>query len=250
MKIIYWENIISQHKVPYWNFLAKSDKVAQFILVVEQELSEDLKSQGWENGFESNAKSELIVNPSESKIIDLFKNNIEDSYHVFSGIRAIPMVFNAFKISLSFPVHRILLTERVNLFGIRILTRRLATLFIERKYIKHYDIVLGSGSKTKEWYLECGIKELHFFPFMYSVSYPKTVEIPTTIHKPVRFVFIGRLIKLKGLDVLFLALGKLSNMNWVLDIYGDCTDNENYVRQLQKLKIEKKVNFKGVKSNK
>ena len=163
MKIIYWENIISQHKVPYWNFLAKSDTVSKFILVVEQGLNDELKKQGWQDDFVESSKSELVVNPSQSKILEILENNLEDSFHVFSGIKAIPMVFSAFKLSLNLPIHRILLTETVNLNRVRGVTRRLYSFINERKFLKYYDIVLGSGLSTQNWYLENGLQSEKFY---------------------------------------------------------------------------------------
>ncbi len=251
MKIIYWENIISQHKVPYWNFLAKSDKVSQFILVVEQVLGDDLKSQGWESELESHSKLEVIVNPSESKIIDLFKNNIENSYHVFSGIRAIPMVFTAFKLSLSFPVHRILLTETINLNGVRGITRRLYAVINERKYLKYFDLILGSGLSTQKWYLENGFRSDNFYSFLYCVDYPKKQYNEDFFIKKSKFqlLFVGQLIERKGLDVLINALGLISNFNWHLDVYGKGIDEDKYVKLTEKHKLVSKITFKGTINN-
>ena len=249
MKIIFWENIISQHKVPYWNFLSNSDKVTKFILVVEELLTENLKNQGWVNEFVPSCKAELIVNPSDSIIINILENNVSESYHFFSGIRANPMVYNAFKLSLKYPINRILLTERVNLYGFRSITRRFASLLIERKYINKYNIVLGSGSKTKEWYEECGVNSNNFYSFLYCVSRNNKHNIKIENRDYCHFIFIGRLTKLKGLDVLFKSLSKIKNLNWKLDLYGENLDNIDYSIQLQKLGIESKITFKGTKSN-
>lgn len=248
MKIIFWENIISQHKVPYWNYLTKSNKISQFILVVEESLSDNLIKQGWENELEVGSKLDLIIHPSDAQILEILKNNIADSYHIFSGIRAIPMVFTAFKMSWAFPIHRILLTESVNLNGKRGFTRRLAALFIERKYLNHYDIVLGSGYNTKAWYLECGLKPLHFYPFMYAIESDdlKKTQIPT---EPYKMIFIGQLIKRKGLDILLKSLATLKNLHFTLDIYGAGEMKLVFKTLSQSLGLENKVNFKGVVNN-
>lgn len=251
MKIIYWENIISQHKVPYWNFLAKSDMVSKFILVVEQGLNDELKKQGWQNDFVESSKSELVVNPSQSKILEILEINTEDSFHIFSGIRAIPMVFSAFKLSLNLPIHRILLTETVNLNGVRGITRRLYSFNNERKFLKYYDIVLGSGLSTKKWYLENGLKQENFYSFLYSVEYPKEklVKKLTAESTGLQFIFIGQLIERKGLDVLLKALSSISELSWHLDVYGRGDNEDDYRTLVKEYKLESKITFKGTVNN-
>lgn len=251
MKIIFWENIISQHKVPYWNFLAKSDKVSKFTLVVEQELNEELKKQGWEDDFVESSKSILIVNPSLSKILEILKKDQKDSFHIFSGIRAIPMVFSAFKLSLNLPIRRILLTETVNLNGARGFTRRLYSFSNERRFLKYYDLVLGSGLSTQKWYLENGLQPEKFYPFLYSVQYTKEKAVQKLAAESVdmQFVFIGQLIERKGLDILLKSLSSMSKLSWHLDVYGKGIKEDEYVNLVKEYKLDSKITFKGTVNN-
>jgi len=41
-----------------------------------------------------------------------------------------------------------------------------------------------------------------------------------------RFVYIGRISKVKGLDIVLKAFSRLSNKNWELDIYGNVGDKD------------------------
>ena len=249
MKIVFWENIVSQHKLPYWNFLANSDKVQAFTLVVEQELGDDLKIQGWESDWTKSPRINLICNPLKTKLIEIFDNSNQNTYHVFSGIRANPMVFNAFKTSLNYQVNRILLTETINLNGIRKITRRLFACFNERKYGNYFDLVLGSGTTTQSWYLENGIQKIHFYPFLYCVNTPLlTNDIPSKSNT-IQLVFIGQIIERKGLDILLKALNQLKNDNWHLTIYGAGNDLNKHLDWVNKNNLETKITFKGTISN-
>lgn len=251
MKIIYWENIISQHKVPYWNFLAKSDTVSKFILVVEQGLNDELKKQGWQDDFVESSKSELVVNPSQSKILEILEKDKEDSFHIFSGIRAIPMVFSAFKLSLNLPIHRILLTETVNLNGVRGVTRRLYSFMNEKKFLRYYDLVLGSGLSTQKWYLENGLQPEKFYSFLYSTEYPKekVVQKLAAESAGLQLIFIGQLIERKGLDILLKALSYISTLNWHLDIYGRGIKEDDFINLVKEYNLESKITFKGTVNN-
>ncbi|MCK8480553.1 glycosyltransferase [Psychroserpens algicola] len=249
MRIVFWENIVSQHKLPYWNALAASPKVSKFVLVVEELLYEKLKKQGWENDVKESDTFELHINPSNDSITALLQEDIDTSYHVFSGIRAIPMVLNVLQLSLAYPIRRILLTESLNLIGSRAVTRRLASVFIERRYLKHYDIVLGSGANTKSWYVECGVKPANFYPFLYSIE---TLNASNVVEKSptMRFLFIGQLIQRKGLDVLLQSLSKVKHSNWTLDVYGEGEDEATLSSLITDLKLTDKVNMHGVVTNK
>ena len=62
-----------------------------------------------------------------------------------------------------------------------------------------------------------------------------------------RFVFLGRLNKTKGLYLLLDALQSVKNANWLLDIYGQ-TEDESYLQQCITLanKMPGQVFFKKV----
>ncbi len=250
MRIVFWENIVSQHKLPYWNALAASNDVTKFVLVVEELLYKKLEKQGWESHVNESDKFEMHVNPSIEKIEVLLQEDMQNSYHVFSGIKAIPLVYNAFQLSLKYPLHKLLLTETVNINGSRAITRRLASFLIERRYQKKYDIVLGSGASTQNWYLECGVKPENFYSFLYSIEDVEAVDVKPKTSDVVKFLFIGQLINRKGLDVLLQSLSKVTLPNWSLDVYGDGEEKQTIFNLIQELHLKDKVHLNGVVSNK
>ena len=250
MRIVFWENIVSQHKLPYWNALAASSEVTKFVLIVEELLYKKLEKQGWENNVNESDKFELHVNPSEEKIEVLLQEDMPNSYHVFSGIKAIPMVYNAFQQSLKHPLHKLLLTETVNINGSRAITRRLFSFLIERRYQKHYDMVLGSGASTQKWYIECGVKPENFHSFLYSIEDVEVLDSKPIVSEQIKFLFIGQLIERKGLDILLQSLSKVENPNWSLDVYGEGEDEQTIANLINELHLSDKVNLNGVVSNK
>ncbi|MEM5563993.1 glycosyltransferase [Psychroserpens sp. AS72] len=249
MRIVYWENIISQHKLPYFEYLAKSKEVGEFVLVVEEELSQQLKEQGWHSKVPKLSNFSLVVNPSNKTINEILLENQSNSFHVFSGIRSIPMVFSAFQESLNLNVNRILLTESVNTLGLRAISRRLASFFIERKFLKNYDLVLGSGASTQKWYVECGLEIKNFYPFLYAVQDTETKIIKNLDNELLKLVFVGRVEKAKGLDVLLEALKSSDKGKFKLDIYGDLVEDVFFKKLVNDLNLNNNVEFKGVKSN-
>lgn len=60
-----------------------------------------------------------------------------------------------------------------------------------------------------------------------------------------RILFVGRLEPMKGIDVLFQALGKLKDESWELNIVGDGSQKEILTKLSQDLGIAQRVHFKG-----
>lgn len=74
-------------------------------------------------------------------------------------------------------------------------------------------------------------------------------NLEKTIKNKERFIFIGNLIKTKGLDVLLSAFSKIENKNIKLDIYGKGNNLKEYIELSKKLNISKRVFFKGIVKN-
>jgi len=65
----------------------------------------------------------------------------------------------------------------------------------------------------------------------------------------VRFLFVGRLTKRKGLHIVLEALGKLSRNDWTLDVVGDGPQRAELEEQAQQLSLTDKVLFHGFQDN-
>ena len=59
--------------------MASSDKIEKFILVVKEELSNELKLQGWQNNIEDYSKMELVINPIDERIEEILTEKLESS---------------------------------------------------------------------------------------------------------------------------------------------------------------------------
>lgn len=61
----------------------------------------------------------------------------------------------------------------------------------------------------------------------------------------VRFLFVGRLTKIKGLDTVIRALGGLSCSNWKLDVVGDGPERDELEALSRSLGLGEKIVFHG-----
>ena len=60
-----------------------------------------------------------------------------------------------------------------------------------------------------------------------------------------RFIFVGRLTKIKGLDTVIEALGKLKKDNWTLDVLGDGPEMGELEKRSNILGLKDKITFHG-----
>jgi len=65
----------------------------------------------------------------------------------------------------------------------------------------------------------------------------------------VRFLFVGRLTKRKGLHIVLEALGEFSRNDWILDVVGDGPQRAELEEQAQRLSLTDKVFFHGFQDN-
>ncbi|MFP4482251.1 MAG: glycosyltransferase family 4 protein [Thermovirgaceae bacterium] len=65
----------------------------------------------------------------------------------------------------------------------------------------------------------------------------------------VRFLFLGRLVPKKGLQVVLKALGEIREKNWRLDVVGDGSFRPELEALARELKIAKRVAFHGFRDD-
>ena len=70
-----------------------------------------------------------------------------------------------------------------------------------------------------------------------------------TSNDPPKYLFVGSLIPIKGLDYLIKALEFLKDKPWTLDILGDGPERTTYVEMSKSLKIDDHLVFHGYQSH-
>ena len=89
----------------------------------------------------------------------------------------------------------------------------------------------------------------------------RTVVVPNGVRKPAvfwegrgfpdnpRFLFVGRLTRLKGLDTALRALGELKSREWTLDVIGDGPLRTELEALASELSLQKRVRFHGFRDD-
>ncbi|NLD05534.1 MAG: glycosyltransferase family 4 protein [Synergistaceae bacterium] len=108
--------------------------------------------------------------------------------------------------------------------------------------LKHAKFVI-SVSETVRDHIKDYLPEKH-------IIIPAALPEPTVKWDPQnrgknRFIFVGRLTKIKGLSTVIEALGKLKNENWTLDVLGDGPEREELEKRSVVLGLNDKITFHG-----
>ncbi|MCQ2203682.1 MAG: glycosyltransferase [Bacteroidales bacterium] len=257
MRIVFWLNNLSIHQMPYIVKMVDDERVEELIVVAEREISEQRKKLGWDPySIKGIDKVNIFLYPSEDIIENILSKNPEKSWHLFSGIRAFPYVFDIFKRSLNYSIKRAIIQERPNTFafgcanGKPLWLHKIRFYFQDRKFAKHVDCAFAMGGEAVD-YLN-SVYSWKVYPFCYCTEY-KDLQYSLTIStdEPLRLCYVGGLSWWKNVKIILeadyaLSLDEQNDIRIV--IMGDGPDRqmlEDYVRN----KNLKNVDFMGVVPN-
>lgn len=108
--------------------------------------------------------------------------------------------------------------------------------------LKHADAVICVSDTVqrhlKNYLPSYNLVVLNALPTPEVLWTPKSNEI-------IKFLFVGRLTKIKGLQVVIEALGRITRKNWTLDVLGDGPMKEELEKLSESFKIRNKIMFHG-----
>lgn len=180
----------------------------------------------------------VIVAPNADERRTLFS---EGGFHVFFGLRGLELPARAFQESAGFNIRRIQMIENrretgikfpLRLLGYRLLSSRVKGM-LDATFCVGYYGVKGGGRFFSGCRFDPVIPFAHVVEPVAGIAYVKS-EVQ-------ELMFIGQLIRRKGLDVLLRALVSHSGL-WRLTVVGDGVEE----RRLRELAINLGVNDKVV----
>lgn len=251
MQIVFWQNMLSYHQSAYIRALSNKKNI-RLRLIVQEDIPEWRKDMGWNIPDFGNAK--ILIRPHNLEILGILKQSEDVSVHIFSGIRAYPLVRNAFLQSLSTGALVGIISESADLRGFKGMARLGLGKIEAFRFHNKIDFILAMGDSGIQWFKKCGFPEDKIYLFGYFVE---KIELHKnnfkqynncTNHK-FRLLFIGQLIKRKGVDILLQALSGLKESDWFLDIIGEGKEGKNNENLSQILNLSKRAIFHGAKNN-
>lgn len=214
MHLIFWQNILSIHQAPLISELASRFRVT---IIAQEEISESRRSAGWRAPDMGSA--EVIVAPNELKIKDIVNNN-RCATHIFTGIKAFPMVYRAFRLAVRCECHIMVQMEPYENSGWKSIFRSLRYKWLKYKYEKHICAILATGSSGYRCYSKIGFPSSKVFEWGYFTK--KQVLACTSQRKNDIFniLFVGRLDNNKQVVSLIREVINIKRYDVSLTIIG------------------------------
>ncbi len=236
---------------PHMGALAKSlaDRGYNVTFVANSLLSIDRSQQGWERP--DLGKVDFMLAEKKSEVISLALKAPRETIHLCQGLRGNGLVAEAQQILRKRGIKHWVLMEVIDDFGfvgnIKIIVYHIL-FYLWQNYLFG---VLAIGQRAKPWFAARGMNKNYIYNFAYFLEKPK-INNPTSSFNELkndntyRFIFVGRLIKLKKVDLLIKAVAALKLSNIEIWVIGSGPEEKN-LRKLSNLLLPRKVKWFGVK---
>ena len=226
---------------------ALASKGVKVVYVAEQNITDDRVDQGWNCPVLNGVEFKLCHNRDVAKLLS--NNCNKNSIHICQGVRANRSIGVAQKILKKRKINQWVVMETVDSKSYSLLKKVVYSLYFYY-YKNAISRILAIGYKTSDWIISCGFDRNKVFEFAYFLPKPNYVGTSLlTYTKKFRFVYVGRLIKLKNVDLLIKAFSIINSLNCELVIVGS-GPNEKHLQSIAKsidnVQWLGKVNMKDV----
>lgn len=204
MNLLFFQNCISPHQVPYIKELCHDKRVDNVCLIVPRVDYEQRIDMGW-NGKHllDNSEVGLFVLPTDEMVKELFME--EEVYAFFSGIRADKDVFHWLKLSLGFNVKRGIITEAPSTYFFKpLLLHRLRFFMLDYRFVKSIDYVYTFGNIATKYY-RFWSKRWKVVPFSYCTE-AGTVLNNISVSQIPKLLYVGSINRRKNVSAVLKAM--------------------------------------------
>lgn len=216
-KIVFWQPSISPHYVPMMRELC--ELYDEVVLVVVQAQSESRQKQGWALP-DTGAIRTISLETADG--VGVFENeNTAHTLHIFSGTRGYGPIWQVFKMAMAQRAECAFLGEALDWHGVKGFLRFLVSAYDALRIKTRLRFILANGALGVWWYKRVGYPAGKIFEWAYYVEEQDRTELPAQQDDIIRFIYVGRLSKGKGLDWLLQTFQKLEANNFELHLVGD-----------------------------
>lgn len=227
-RIVFWEPTLSPHKIDLVNALKEIAPEIEVIYLSAKSVSEDRKRLGWSiSGFE-----DCIVDPSNELIRKLLLQDIQHTFHIFSGLKGGRMFENALSITKKYKLKFALMSEPRANEGIKGGLRFIHSWITERWIRNQARYIFAIGAGGIKWFRSVGYKAEKIKPFAYFISEEPYKNINLTDHNKINIGFVGRTVKEKGFQT-FLEVAEMfsENINFIV-VGGEKVNNYHEIENI------------------
>lgn len=245
MKIIFWQNIPSFHQSAAIRALAGIPG-HDITLAYQEELPQTYAADGW---FQPDFGSTQLIHLQNAETISAVLATMgSEAVHIFSGFR-FPMIRKAFLAAISANLRVGIIAESADWRGLKGLLRLLLYRFEFMRFGARISFLLAMGELGVRWFVRCGFPIEKIYSYAYAVEKVPIEPLPLTSPAAIKLIYIGRLVPLKGVDLLISALQAHQGLKWHLDIVGDGPKHLELQRSVEVAGLGDQITFHGALPN-
>jgi len=238
VNIIFFQNCLSPHQIPYIKEICYDNRVEKVYLITPRTDYEMRTAMGWDSRQLLQGTSIVYyLCPSDEKLKILLQG--KNVVALFTGIRADKDVFRWFKLSLDFNVRRGIITEAPNLnFWKPIWLHSIRFLIQDYRYVKRIHYIFAFGELAVQYY-RLWSAVWNVFPFSYCTDI-EIFDMPSDDSfstRNTKFLFVGTIDKNKNVGSVLRASKLLKEKNFSFDVIGDGTEKKNLKRYIRQKRI-------------
>lgn len=259
MRLLFFQNCISPHQMPYIEVLAKRDDVEHVWVVAPRLAYSERAAMGWPDTWtKSSEKLTIKINPTDKDVENLFHftplslergvgGESQSPYSFFSGISAFPEVHHWFQLSLNYDLKRGIITEAPYTYDKPLWMHKIRFALKDWRYVKFFDYVFAIGEDCASYY-RIWSKKWKVIDFMYCTEIPHLQNIENIDYKDpncLKLCFVGSIDKRKNVGELMQALSQIHNKKIDVTIVGDGPERNKVELQVANLDSMISVRFMG-----
>lgn len=211
MRLVFWQNCLSPHQLPYIVKLMDDNRVDSVVVATGTDVISRRKRMGWNmTNFSGLECCDVYVTPNSDIVERLLHERVEDSVHLFGGIRGDAFVYDAFKRSLKVEgMHSVDVSERPSTFafgrakGKPLWLHWLKWKIMDTCNMRHIERVFAMGERAVAFFRSLNSKWT-VYPFGYCTESQVCTDGFTVTGCP-RIVFVGSLSRRKSVGILLIS---------------------------------------------
>jgi glycosyltransferase involved in cell wall biosynthesis len=214
---------------------------------IQEELDSGRRAMGW--SVPDFGRARIVVDPDDAAIRALVEEDQERSTHIFTTIRAYPVVKKSFLRCVPTRARMGLLVESQDFRGWKGWARWALARTDALRYGRRLAFILAMGDMGVRWFRRCGFPEEKIFPYGYWVETPSLPPPAPPRTEAIQLMFLGQLVPRKGVDLLLRALAGLADCPWRLTLMGGGPSQPELEVLARRLGIADRVAFVPSRSN-
>jgi glycosyltransferase involved in cell wall biosynthesis len=212
----FWQRIVSPHMAGLAAALAERGR--EVVYVAEREMSPHRARLGWKPAPLGSAR--LLLACDANAMRRAAQDAPAHAVHLCQGLRGNGPVGAAQQALATRRARQWVVMERVDDGGWTGPFKRFEYGRLVRRWRTRLQGILAAGHGTREWLTGRGMPDGQVLPFAYFLPQPAARAPEFHPGAPFRFLFVGRIVELKRIDLLIDALETVKALPFVLDIAG------------------------------